>query len=498
MKNTRLIILLLMLAIFGIGCKDDYTGIRADNIRPETRLFVTHVNTPQSSRIEVHWQGDDPDGIVVGYAFSWDARHWFYTVKNDSIFSLQISSNDSSYTFAIAAVDNSLKSYPSEGAFLQFNDANHNGYYDDGEEFIGLTGATDLTPARTQFQIRNSPPEIYFGTDTTASSARRVLLPDTTFAVATFQYNLFDIDGETSIEAVEYALNDTSSQSNWHKIAPTTTFFTLKERDGLRIGEQNKLFMRASDIGGLTSKVLMYPPEGKQWFVRRSTGEILLVKDESSGEAATFYQSVLQTIAGGQFAGKFDVFDIGSDKKAGRSKQLPPFLNPMLTESFKLYKTIIWFADVRPTLAVAQETMSDYLSAGGKVLFCTELPEIMDIDSQTVLVDFAPLDSVSRTEVVSDPLALKNGSVIAAETGTNYPNLIKNKGSVTVHELYPKITARPLYRLGENAKWKGRPLVGVISGEGNFIFLNLPLHYLNGNSSAEDFLQYVLKKQFGL
>lgn len=490
--------MLLFSGYFLVSCNDDAGVSGIANRRPETRLFVNHVNAPQSSRVGVHWQGDDPDGIVVGFAWSWDAKNWFYTEKNDSVFSLQISSNDSVCMFAVSAIDNSLKTYPAEGERLQFADNNSNGFYDDGEEFIGLTGAADLTPARTKFPVRNSPPEIYFGSDTTSAAARRVQLPDTTFAVATFQFNLFDIDGETNIETVEYALNDTNKVNDWRKISPRTTFFTVKEADGLRTGVQNKLFLRVTDIGGLRSKTLIYPPENKQWFVRKTSGDILLVKDESDGEAAAFYLSAMQTAAGGQFVGKFDMLDIGFDKKAGRSKNLPPFLNPMLTESFKLYKVIIWFADAHPTFTVAQETLSDYLAAGGKILFCTELPEIMTADSQTVIADFAPLDSVSRTEVVSDPLAIKNGTEIIASASSKYPNLTKSKGSITVHELYPKITARPLYRLPQSGKWSGTPVVGVISADGNFIFMNLPLHYLNGGGSAEDFLRYILKEQFGL
>ncbi|GAB1431287.1 hypothetical protein MASR2M18_21220 [Ignavibacteria bacterium] len=481
-----------------MSCNDDAVVSGIANRRPETRLFVNDVNASQSSRIDAHWQGDDMDGIVVGYALSWDERNWFYTEKNDSVFSLQISTNDSAYVFAVSAIDNSLGTYPAEGSRLQFADSNSNGFYDDGEEFIALTGAADITPARTKFPVRNSPPEIYFGSDTTAAAARRVQLPDTTFAVATFQFNLFDIDGETSIKSVEYALNDTVYVGSWRQISPKTTFFTVKEEDGLRMGEQNKIFLRTTDIGGLRSKTLVYPPENKQWFVRKTSGNVLLVKDESDDEAAIFYQSVMQTVAGGQFAGKFDLLDIGYDKKAGRSKSLPPFLNPMLTESFKLYKVIIWFADARPTFTVAQETLSDYLAVGGKILFCTELPEIMTADSQTVIADFAPLDSVSRTEVVSDPLAIKNGTEIIALTGSKYPNLTKNKGSITVHELYPKITASPLYRLPQSSKWSGTPAIGVMSADGNFIFMNLPLHYLNGGGSAEEFLRYILKEQFGL
>lgn len=494
--KVRIGLLLLFSLCFFASCADDSTAPAA-NQRPETHISVHSVNTPQSSRVEVHWQGDDPDGIVVGYVFSWDERTWHFTTKNDSIFTLQISTNDSSYTFAVAAVDNSLAVYPAEGALVQFNDANANGIYD-GEEFTALTGATDLSPARTAFPVRNSPPEMYFGADTTVQGARRVELPDTTFPVATFQFTLFDIDGTESISTVEWALNDTSAVSNWKNINPKSTFFTLKEADGLRTGQQNKLFLRATDIGGLRSKVIVYPPENKSWFVRRVAGPILVIKDEFASEAADFYISALKTISSGEFDGKFDVLDIGADKRAGRSKQLPPFVSPMLTESLKLYKAIIWFADSRPTLTVAQEVLLEYMAGGGKILFCTELPEILTADSQTVLADFAPLDSVSRIEVVADPLAIKNGTEIIAETGTGYPNLVKNKSSITVHELYPKVTAKPLYRLPENAKWPNKPIVGVISDGGNFVFLNLPLQYLDGNGSAHELLRQVLKVQFGL
>ncbi|HYR51408.1 MAG TPA: hypothetical protein VET83_02210 [Candidatus Dormibacteraeota bacterium] len=85
-----------------------------------------------SYRVHMYWRGEDPDGYVVGFLWSFDdssAGHLHYTAKTDSIFDLTV--NDSTdilggatiigftrfHTFYIKAVDNLGKADPNFAVF---------------------------------------------------------------------------------------------------------------------------------------------------------------------------------------------------------------------------------------------------------------------------------------------------------------------------------------------------------------------------------------------
>ncbi|MBS1536197.1 MAG: hypothetical protein JST20_00450 [Bacteroidetes bacterium] len=495
--NFRFILLVVCLWLFGVGCAEQ-TSQPIANVPPETRLAVDTVTTEQSSRLHISWYGDDSDGFVVGFVASFDKKHWFFTRKNDSLFSLKIENNDTSYYFSVASVDNSLKKYPVEGASVQFNDSNGNGYYDNGETFLGLEGAVDISPASTRFPIRNTPPVVFWGIDTSANSAKLVQLPDTTFTFATFQFGANDLDGSETIAYFEYTLNDSSSTAQWRKIPATQLYLTITADSGLIPNADNALYIRAVDIGELRSKNLRYPSAGKTWYVRKPKGTILLIKDNGSSDADKFYFSSMDNIEGGKFAGKYDVLDLRTGIKG---RNVPPFINPMFIETLKLFRAVIWYGDSQASFTLAQEGLPEYIRSGGRVLFASELPNPISVDIQTALVDFAGVDSVSTLEVTTSPLDIKNGTEIIADStssGVRYSTLIKETSSVTPHSLYPKITSTSLFRLPLSTKWSGNPIVGVRNENRRMIFLNLPLHYLNKNQSAENFLRTVLIEEFGL
>ena len=495
--NLRIVLLVVCLSLFAIGCAEQ-TSQPIANLHPETRLSVDTVATEQSSRLHVYWYGDDADGFIVGFVASFDRINWFFTRKNDSLFSLRIENNDTNYIFSVASVDNSLKKYPAEGASVQFIDANANGHYDNGEIFIGLEGATDSSPASTRYPIRNTPPMVFWGIDTSANSAKLVQLPDTTFTFATFQFGANDLDGAETIAYFEYTLNDSSSTAQWRKIPATQLYLNITADSGLILNADNVLFIRAVDIGELRSKNLRYPSAGKTWFVRKPKGIILLIKDNGSSDADNFYNTTLDKIEGTKFAGKYDVLDLRTGVKG---RNIPPFINPMFIETLKLFRAVIWYGDSQASFALAQEGLPEYIKSGGRVLFSAELPNPISVDIQTALIDFAGVDSVSTLEVTTSPLDIKNGTEILADSsgsGIKYTNLIKEISSVTPHSLYPKITSTPLFRLPASTKWTGNPIVGLRSEDRRMIFLNLPLHYLNKNQTAENFLRTVLIEEFGL
>ena len=91
-----------------LSCTEEGVNNPVGNLPPNTGLFLYPDSTilPQQSKLTIHWWGDDPDGIVIGYYFSWDNINWSFTSSNDSLFALQIGVSDTIYTFRVAAVDN--------------------------------------------------------------------------------------------------------------------------------------------------------------------------------------------------------------------------------------------------------------------------------------------------------------------------------------------------------------------------------------------------------
>lgn len=498
MKHVYTLSTLLFLLL--AGCADDPVGTPHGNQRPTTQLAIPTVATIQSSQIHAYWYGDDPDGLVIGYLFSWDGKEWSYTTNNDSLFSLRISSNDSTYTFAVAAVDNSLADKSALSRPITFVDANGDGVYTDGEEFTGLAGAVDLTPARVTYRIVNLAPEVFFGADSTAAARAIKQNPDTTFPLASFLFSVYDRDGSATISSVEWSLNDSSAGASWHVLPAGQTLLTLQEADGIIPNANNVLYLRATDKGGKRSAAARYPAEGSIWYVKKPKGTILVIKDFSAKDADDFYTQTLDQIAGGKFAGKYDVLDIRDGlSQTTKPKNLPLFISPTFTATLKLFTTVIWYGDLKPNLELAQQVLPEFNRNGGKVIFATGLPT--SVEATGALVDFAPVDSASALELPGFPQALKNGSIVAADAAVKqvYPDLVKEKGSVAgVHALYPKVTASVLYRLPDNPIYGGTPVVGVRSGARDFVFINLPLHLFNANDGVRQMLGNILTVEFGM
>ena len=166
------------------------------NLPPNTGFFLYPDSTilPQQSRLTIHWWGDDPDGEVLGYYFSWDNINWTFTASNDSQFALQIGVSDTIYTFRVAAVDaegnktydNNINRNGINFGPEPFIDKNDNGQYDPGEFFYDI-GSVDPTPAVFDFPLRNTAPTIDWN--------ELSFLPDTSFPVMTLSMVLNRLSG---------------------------------------------------------------------------------------------------------------------------------------------------------------------------------------------------------------------------------------------------------------------------------------------------------------
>ncbi len=520
MMKKIILMLFIILILIGVSCKENITGSKVENFHPETKIFLFPDSSDgiskQKSKLQVFWWGDDPDGFVIGYYIKWENESWAFTTKTDSVFTLRISGNDTSYTFYVAAVDNSGNGkYDNEVRRNGINfgpepfiDSNGNGIYDVGETFIDI-GNIDLTPASFKFPIKNSPPEIEFQKGTS--------VPETTFTVVSFAWNTTDIDGDETVERIFIALNDTS---NFVEIPGFVNFITIVARPpfnsdevdaeiyfgssvnepystrlpNLKLNSLNYFYVKAKDIAGVYSKTLVMPGVDKKWYVKKPKGEILIIDDYTIADNAEgFYLRMLDSLGLGD---KYDYLDI----KYGKTSTtpgifLPKFINPTFTETMRLFKAVFWFTDNDPSLEVAQLTVRRYVERGGKILLSMIFPQIFDTRS---LGDFLPIDSVSVTPISFIP-ANTIINVTPEGQALDYPPLQRDASPSPVARIRTFVpnsaAAIKLYTLGLS----GNPIIGFKDIESRRVFVGLPLHRLNGGSSnLRAFLSKVLIDEFGV
>jgi len=103
MKKFLLLSFFISVLIVLLSCTEEGVNNPIGNQPPETGLFLYPDSTirQQPSRLNVHWWGDDPDGVISGFYFMWEGidSGWSFTTANDSIFALPIGSSDTSYLF---------------------------------------------------------------------------------------------------------------------------------------------------------------------------------------------------------------------------------------------------------------------------------------------------------------------------------------------------------------------------------------------------------------
>ncbi|MDX9758127.1 MAG: hypothetical protein RBU27_03110 [Bacteroidota bacterium] len=488
----RTYVLTLLTLTFLAACSEPPNTPRT-NLPPETYLALTPDGDlrTSTSRQHVHWWGDDPDGFVIGYLISFDQVAWRFTTRNDSVFALSLAGSDTTYAFAVRAVDDQGNGvWDADGPYGSepYTDENDNSQYDAGEPFIDF-GLADPTPAELRYPIENSPPVVRFtqGSD----------VPERTFPVATFSWIGSDLDGDETIREYQYALNDTLDDAAWKSLPRTTTFLTLRAEDGLRAGE-NAFYLRAVDIAGATSRIIRMPDTSRTWTVRFPTTELLIVDDYGPADAsADFYQAIVDTLFGGRFAGA-DVFDIKTGASSTtRGTYLPPYTNPTFIETLKLFKYVLWYTDNDPTIDVAQVALPEYQRSGGMILYTAAFPESA-VDPRGGITDYAPVDSLSPEPIRFVPAGTQ---VEADSESPGYPTLVRDSQGVPVafiRNLFRRINARNLYRFEESTRWEGQPVVAVRSGDRRFVLFGIPLHRFNAAGNVGALIHLVFRHEFGV
>lgn len=511
MLKTIKIISILSLILLLSSCFKDMVNNPIGNQPPHTGLFLYPDSSisRQPSKIELHWWGDDPDGFVIGYYFSWDGKNWTFTKSNDSLFALQIGITDTNYTFQVSAVDDGGNGRYDKDVVQNgidygpepFTDKNGNGVWDPGETFVDL-GLIDPKPASIKFPIKNSAPTITWD--------KLTVLPDTSFPAMSFGWIASDIDGDGTILKINIALNDTTKSSNIISLDGSVRNISIRTTDystntplmdiligglesniakqklpGILLDGNNKLFVQAEDISGAKSKFISMPGQGRNWYVKKPKGNFLIVDDYvSTDNASSFYNTMFGDSLG--LKGKYNVYDLNTIPSESYSKSS---VTVLLT--LKLFKYIFWYTDNNPSLDLLSATTQKFTDGGGKIAFSMQFPQSVDL---SVLQGFLPINPDSGD---SKSYLLGDTKISSDTTQPDYPELQLSSTIFRAKSFYLNpLGAIPIYYF-PNHEMKG--YVGFTDSEKKLFFIGIPLHKADGGkANVKNLLYKVFFQDFGL
>ncbi len=508
-KNLLLIIFLAIVSLFMISCKEEIVGVKNKNQAPETSvsLYPDSVIIPQQTRLLVSWWGDDPDGIIRGFYFKWNDEPWQFTAGNDSLFSLKIGANDTTFRFNISAADAEGNGKYDNQIFQNginfgpepFVDKNGNGIWDNNEKYYDI-GLIDATPAEFLFPLKNSAPTIQWN--------ELSFLPDTSFPVMSFGWIADDIDGVESILKINIALNDTLNPANTISLDGRVRTITVRTNEftsqnplmeiliegqenninpeklpGLLFNDLNYFYVQAEDISGAKSRFIKLPGNDPNdyWYVKKPVSNFLVIDDYAAPDnanVAAFYAAMFDSLG---LSGSYDVYsDLDSI----------PFKNVTFLETIKLFDYLFWYSDNNPSIDLASFSTQKYLSQGGKVAFSMQFPQTVD-----------PVELQSFIPIISDSIGLKvsllpGTNVVSDTTDPLYPNLKLTINVFRVKSFYlNELVANPIYYYlnGELPGFAGFTNIGLTE-----FFIALPLDKCNGSGNVKALLQKVFFVDFGI
>ena len=507
MKKVLLISTILFSFVFLLSCGEDFIDNPAGNNPPETSiaLFPDSTIAPQPSRLKVAWWGDDSDGLIVGFYYTWDGITWTFTDENEILFSLQIGAGDTTYAFKVSSADNGGNGIYDNRVFQNgidfgpepFIDSNGDSIYNNGEKFFDI-GLVDPTPATLDFPLKNTAPTIEWNSLST--------IPAISFPVMSFGWNVDDLDGLSTILKINIALNDTTDPNNIVALDGSVRTITLRTKEfnssnpkmeiliegietnifyeklpGLKFDDYNKFYVQAVDISGATSQFISLPDTGKTWFVKKPKGEILIMDDYSTSDgAAAFYDAMMDSLG---LTGKYDVYDYLNQK--------PPYTNVTFLQTLKLFKYVLWYSDNNPSLDLAASSVQTFIDAGGKIAFSMQFPQTVD---PVLLQGFLPIN----TDTIYTRTSLLPNTIISADTTDPvYPQLTTITSLFRIKSFYLNPNgAIPIYYFPNNEM---RGFIGFFNNTKSLFFYGLPLSKSNGGSAnVKSLLSKVFFEDFGV
>lgn len=472
------------------SCKNDFTGNPKANLPPETHTVVDTIIRVGGDRfhslVTINWWGDDADGFVKGFEFTFDSvintsTVWTYTTKPDSDFLLATpyGQDTADFSFWVRAIDNNQ--------------------------------IADPTPAHLKYPVKNSPPTIQF-----ISGANN---PLQTFPIVKFLWKAADPDGDENLNHIELVWNDTTQAAYSLDITSTAATFEATNLsvlnplcnvytnnslnaltqtiDGMVLNDTNILYIRAVDDAGAHSNFI----GSYKIYIKQPHGNLLLVDGYGNGNSSieNFYVTQLQSAG----VTTFDTLKI-FQQSSGSYTQLAP---DNLTQSriFKLFDKIIWFSnDAANSLGIGQRCLNDFFNNNGKLLMSCYISGTFD--EQSTFLDFTPAQSLI---VLQDSTLLLADTSTVISTSGSYPDLKCTQYIGTVRPFNLQLGASAMYNANIIAKnnitlvtgpWGGASTVIArktnSSSQTNFVFSTLELQKLNGNNNMGQFFQQLIQTDF--
>lgn len=479
-QTRRFLVALIALATV-VACDTSFQGTENANLPPQTHTAIDTIIRSGvdrlNSEVTIRWWGDDPDGIVSGYEFSFDGSSWQFTTRNDSIFILSppAGADTVDFDFQVRAVDN--------------------------------LGAVDPSPARLRYPIKNSQPSILF--------LPAVNNPVVTFPVVRFSWQAADPDGFDNLNRVELVWNDTTQPVvEIDKINNSATFIATDLQaavspceiylnnnatpeaylaDGLLLNDTNRLYIRSVDNSDAVSPWA----ESYPIFVKPVASDILIVNAYNNATAENFYKDQLKNLG----ITTFDSIRIFETMSGALTQQSPDNLTQ--ARVFALFKTILWFGNnADKSLSLAQKTTGEFFNRGGRMLMAVYVSSTFDEQSQ--FFDFTPADAL---------LDFRDTTFFMADTSKLQPALagwpVLQSGSFVgvVKPIVNAIGAETMYTGSILARdittsnifnWPGNRNVIIRqrnNGNTTFIFSVLELHRLQ-SAGLDVFFDKVMNEEF--
>ncbi|MEO0581201.1 MAG: hypothetical protein AAF135_03165 [Bacteroidota bacterium] len=447
-------------------------GELIENLPPETILFLDEINLSGDNRlisiVEINWLGEDQDGYVVGYEFSFDEVDWNFTRATDSVFRLSLPTNGDTTDaqFFIRAIDDK--------------------------------GLADPTPASLVIPIKNTAPTAVF------DDIQEI--PDTFYTVFSLPIDIADGDGQETIDSAFIKVND----GPWLSIDPLATILTIVPEnpqtagaqnaqiyigqsnealgtslEGLELDGENTFYLRATDLALSGSKV----DTSTSVYIKRQAGDLLVINDHPDPAAAAAYREILGRV--------YPTFDLVPLKE-----QPPLFWNPTFRLLINLYDKTLWFADgeyIDGTesllLELASDEIQNYLNNEGKILISTPFNKSFTEQENVRLspiFDLSPIDSlakgVGRVRLPPNNTLNPQGSEV-----DKLDTLVSSVFFTGVDPFITKAAGETLYEgvLNDGSvPWTGPSALaarGFFTGNlTNQVFFAIEIHKLNADPDALD------------
>ena len=428
--------------------------------------------TITTSRQELHWWGEDPDGSIVGYYYKWSSDStWTYTTLESGIFYVPIRSDLDVFWFEVKAIDND--------------------------------GNIDQQPSKLVLPIKNSSPEISF------RYRSNPLITDIggdtsfTFPTRTFIWDLYDQDGNETITNIFYAVNDTCD-SCWIRLDGSEASISLI---GIESGI-NTFYLKCQDIAGAESPIIQFPDanrpsEAQFWKVKPINGDILIVDDyplDNANNALGWYSGMMDTLVG---EGQYSFWEIGDEL---------PYSSSDIAANLNYFKHVVWYAaynntaSANDTYNAAEASLVNFIMGGGNLF-------INPIDFEDTTFTWFPLDSLvtlNPTGRLYTGRAIESSIDISLDLSVSHLIAVKVKGFWPTQSSFEHITE--MYHMADpegSDGWSGNPTVCSMGQyqvsptqlSGKVVIMTLPFHdgyrpKLQGNGSAIKFFQYLFENEF--